>query len=420
MRVQLTLGVALRFALVIALAIAGAPRAAFAQNVRLDTAHTLYVEAPSGSHMTVYTPGVDLQATPFEFLDVRAGWEADVVSGASVAVKAGPAYQANNPSADVVTAASVHDLRNVGKGGFTLHNREVSLTAGYSFSTENDYRSHALNVAARTELFDHNTQLEIAYARNFDSVCDRVQSANVTAPSARALEDSKGCFTSNPLRIERGLDIDGLQGSWSQSWTPVFATQLVYSTQILSGLQSNPYRSVIVGQGLKAAEHHPDNRARQALAARANLFVRPLKAALRLGARGYLDTWDVRSVTIEAAFEKYFGEALRLGVRGRAYLQSGALFWSDDYTGGDAPLGPKGQYFTGDRELSPFSSYLLGLRATESIRAREGKLLGLLTSLELSASADAVQFDYREYTLGGVPVTGARAYVFGLALSAIF
>lgn len=395
-------------------------RVAVAQNVRFDTQHTLYTESPKRSHMTVYTPGADLQVTPFEFLDVRAGWEADVVSGASVAVKAGAAYQANNPGADVVTTASVRDLRNVAKGGFTLRNGEVSLTGGYLFSTENDYRSHAFNVAARTELFGRNTQLEIAYARNIDTVCDRVQSANATAPRARSLEDSKGCFTAEPLRVDRGLDIDGLQGSWSQSWTPIFATQLVYSAQIVNGFQSNPYRSVILGQGLKAQEHHPENRARQALAARANLFIRPLKGAFRVGARGYTDTWDLQSVTVEAEFEKYFGESLRLGVRGRGYVQGGTLFWSDDYTGGNAPLGPRGQYFTGDRELSPFSSYLLGLRATYAVTPREGRVLGMMTSFKLSASADAIQFDYREYTLGGTPLSGARAYVFGLALSAIF
>lgn len=396
------------------------PSAAGAQNVQFDTNHTLYTESPTRSHMTVYTPGADLQVTPFDFLDVRAGWEADVVSGASVAVKAGPAYQANNPAADVITTASVHDFRNVGKGGFTLRNHEVSLTGGYSYSTENDYRSHTVSVAARTELFERNTQLEIAYARDIDHACDRVQSANATGPSNRALEDSKGCFTSDPLRTQRGLDIDGFQGSWSQSWTPIFTTQLLYSGQILNGFQSNPYRSIILGQGLKAQEHHPENRARQALAARANVFIKPIKAALRLGVRGYTDTWDIHSVTGEAEFEKYLGESLRLGVRGRYYKQSAALFWSDDYTGGDPPLGPKGQYFTGDRELSPFESYLAGLRVTYAITPSKGRILGLMTNFKASLSGDMLQFHYDEYTLGGTPVGNARAFIFGLSIAAIF
>lgn len=391
-----------------------------AENARFDTTHTVYTESPYRSRMTVYTPGADLQVTPFDALDVRAGWEADVVSGASVAVKAGRAYQANNPSADVVTTASVHDFRNVGKGGFTLRNGEMSLTAGYAYGTEKDYRSHAINVAARTELFEKNTQLEIAYARNFDSVCDRVQSANVTAPRARALEDSSGCFTSDPLRVQHGIDLDGFQGSWSQAWTPIFATQLVYSAELVHGFQSNPYRSVILGQGLKAQEHHPENRARNAVAARMNLFIRPIKAAIRLGARGYADTWDVWSITGEGELEKYFGESLRLGLRGRYYNQTGALFWSDDYTGGDAPNGPKGQYFTGDRELSPFSSVAVGLRLTYTVTPGNGRLLGFMQGFKVGGSADAIQPTYREYTLGGATITNARAYVLGLSAQASF
>lgn len=217
-----------------------------AQAVTFDTTHSLYTEAPTGSHMTVYTPGADLAATPWDFLTVNAGWQADVVSGASIAVKAGGAYAANHPGVDVITAASVHDLRNQAHGGFTLRNDNVSLTGGYVYSTENDYKSNAFNVAARTELFKHDTQLEIAYARNFDHVCDRVQVATAVSTQYIALENHDGCFTSSPSRISMPIDIDGFQGSWSQSWTPIFATQLVYTGQILNGFQSDPYRSVIL------------------------------------------------------------------------------------------------------------------------------------------------------------------------------
>jgi len=388
--------------------------------VEFDTGHTLYYESPTHSNMTVYSPSTDLRASPAPFLDVRAGWEADVVSGASVAVKAGPTYQATHAGADVITAASVHDVRNVAKGGFTLKNDTVSLSPGYTYSTEKDYKSHAIDVAARTELFEHNTQLEISYAHDFDRVCDRVQGVNDAPSGYRALESSVGCFTSDASRTTRDIDRDGFQASWSQAWTRIFATQVLYSAEILHGFLSNPYRSIILGEGLKAQEHHPENRGREALALRANIFLKPLRSALRLKTRGYWDTWDVKSLTVEAEFERYFGESLRLELRGRYYRQSGALFFSDDYTGGDSPLGPKGQYFTGDRELSPFSSVLLGLRATYTFLPTRGRVLGFMNSLKLSASANAIQFDYQGYTLGGAPVDNARAYILGLAASAVF
>ncbi|WP_394839109.1 DUF3570 domain-containing protein [Pendulispora rubella] len=388
--------------------------------LQFDTSHTLYHEAPTRSNMTVYTPSVDLRASPFSFLDVRGGWEADVVSGASVAVKAGPTYQATHAGADVISSASVNDVRNVAKGGFTIKHDAVSLSPGYTYSTEKDYKSHAIDIAAKTELFEHNTQLEFSYAHDFDRVCDRVQGLNDAPSRYRALENSTGCFGSDPLRTTRDIDRDGFQASWSQAWTRIFATQLVYSAEILHGFLSNPYRSVILGEGLKAQEHHPENRGREALTLRANVYLKPLRSALRLKTRGYWDTWDVKSLTVEAEFERYFGEALRVELRGRYYRQSGALFFSDDYTGGDSPLGPKGQYFTGDRELSPFSSMLLGLRATYTFLSNRGRVLGFMQSLKLGLGGNAIQFDYDGYTLGGAAVGNARAYIANFSASAVF
>jgi hypothetical protein len=372
--------------------------------------------------MFVYTPGVSLSVTPVDWASVRGGYEADVVSGASVSVKAGSAYQAVNPGADVISTASVHDVRHSPHGGVTIRKGDVSYIADYTYSTEHDYKSHNLFVAARTEAYDHDTQLEISYARNWDLVCDRVQAVDDQPPRFRALEDSSGCFTgSDPLRTRHALGVDGFQGTWTQSWTPVFATQLAYTGQLVSGFQSNPYRSVILGQGLKAQEHHPNERARQAIAARANLYIRPLKLALRLGGRAYHDTWDVTSGTGELEAERYLFEGFRVSAHGRFYKQSGALFWSDDYTGGAPPLGPKGQYWTGDRELSPFWSLGLGLRlAYQAPPAANGKVLGIFRGLKLGASADVFDFHYDEYTLGGHPLEGARAYVLGLNLTAGF
>lgn len=401
-------------------ACAGA-REARAQVAQVDTAHTVYYEAPTRTNMFVYTPGANLSVTPADWITVRGGYEADIVSGASVAVKAGSAYQAVNPGVDVVTTASVHDLRHSPRGGLTLRKGDVQYFADYTYSTENDYKSHSLFVGARTDAYEHNTQFEISYARNFDLVCDRIQAVNDRPPRFRAMEDSSGCFTgADPLRTRHTLGIDAFQASWTQAWTPVFATQAIYTAQIIDGFQSNPYRSVILGQGLRAQEHHPDNRARQSVTLRANIYIRPIKLALRLSARGYRDTWDILSGAGELELEKYLFEGFRLSLRGRYYKQSGALFWSDDYTGGDPPLGPKGQYWTGDRELSPFWSATGGARITYAVERKDKRIIGLFNGLKMGASGDLVQFDYEQYTLGGTPITNARAFIVGANLTAIF
>jgi hypothetical protein len=404
---------------VLAAALLVSARPVRAQVAEFDTSHTVFYEAPTRTHMFVYSPSVGARASPWSWLDVRGGWEADVVSGASVATKAGPAYQSNHIAADVVTTASVRDLRNVGHGEATVKGEVTSLTAGYDYSTEHDYRSSSLHVDARTDALQHNTQFELSYARNFDSVCDRVQ-GETNPVRFVALENSTGCFTSSSLRTTHPIGIDTYEGSWAQSWTPVLATQLVYTAQLVDGFQSDPYRSVILGQGIKGQEHEPAERAREAVTARVAWYLRAVKGALRMSVRAYGDTWAIRSGTVEAEFEKSLGESLRLMARGRFYRQSAAVFWSDDYTGGAPPLGPKGQYWTGDRELSPFWSWLAGARAVLTIAPAHGRLLGFMESLQLAGSANVTGFSYDEYTLGGTPVTNAMAYVATLSLDAAF
>ena len=46
--------------------------------------------------------------------------------------------------------------------------------------------------------------------------------------------------------------------------------------------------------------------------------------------------------------------------------------------------------------------------------------LGIFMNAKIGVSADAMQFSYDEYTLGGVPITNARAYILGGTAGAAF
>ena len=83
----------------------------------------------------MYSPSADVQVSPWSWIDIRGGWEADVVSGASVATKAGGVYGAAH-NADVVTAASVHDFRNVGHGEIELKEPLKKSLSVKNFATE--------------------------------------------------------------------------------------------------------------------------------------------------------------------------------------------------------------------------------------------------------------------------------------------
>lgn len=393
-------------------------RPSAAQVADIDLRTSVFHEPSPRSKMTVLNPSAALGVRPAEFLRIDAGWSADIVSGASEGVKAGPLVA--NP--DIVSAASVHDTRHVVSGGLSLLRDNTTLSASYGYGSENDYRSNSISVSAGTDFFQRNSQILLAYAHGFDSVCDRANARSLDPTLRVALDSSKGCFSDDPLRAQRDLALDSFQGTWTQAWTPALATQLTLTGQLQHGFLGNPYRAVVVGAtGQIAQEHHPENRARMAAALRAKYYVRGLKSAITLGVRGYDDSWDVLSQTYELEVERYLLPWLRVLARGRYYRQTGALFWSDDYTGGEPQAGPRGQYWTGDRELSPLSSWLVGGRAVASWTGAQGaRLGGVFLRLETSASFDFVKTNLREFTWAGTSPDDTVALIGALGVGGAF
>jgi hypothetical protein len=368
-----------------------------AQYVDADFRTTLFLEPSKDSALTVITPSAALGVHPWTFLEVHAGYEADIVTGATEAVKSGPLV-------DIVSAATdFKDTRHQFLGGFTITGETTRLSADYSYGTESDYRSNAVSVSAGTDFFQKNTQIDLSYARGFDKVCTSAYTPS-TAPSARIrLENSDGCFAGAENRAERNVDVTTLQAAWTQAWTPVIAMQLVLTGSLQNGFLENPYRGVVVASaGQDALENHPDNRARGAIALRGKYFLKPLQGAIGVGMRFYRDTWDVFGQTYEVEGEKYILPGLRVLARARYYTQLGALFYSDDYTGGEPKNGPRGQYWTGDRELSPLSNYLFGGRLLYAAKAGpESRILGMLLGFQASGSFDLLRTSLRNFTWGG-------------------
>ena len=108
-------------------------------------------------------------------------------------------------------------------------------------------------------------------------------------------------------------------------------------------------------------------------------------------------------ITFEVDGERYLLPGLRVQVRARYYTQTGALFYSDDYTGGEPVDGPRGQYWTGDRELSPLNSVLLGGRFVYSKRATpEQRILGAFLGISGNVGLDLMKTHLKSFTWGGV------------------
>lgn len=385
---------------------------AAAQN-SIDATTTVFYEKGGPLNMTVINPSVKANADVVEALALHAGWQADVVSGASVAVVDAP----GGSSVDAVTSATtLEDLRQVVSGGLTLRSDVARLDASYAYGFEKDYTSHAFSMNAVSELFERNTTLELSYSRGWDSVCDLAQPQAERAVERQRMPSSDGCFDTGKGRITRPLDLHSVQGAWTQAWTPIFNTQLIVSSQLLHGFQANPYRAIWLGRAA-VQEHHPDDRARYAVGIGARVWLRPIGGALQAQLRGYRDTWGVQAISAELAYERSLGQLFRLRVRGRYYQQGSAAFYSDDYA-----LSPQGQYFTGDRELSSMSSWLGGAQASFAPAANEGsgKVLRIFDSFRLVLKGDFLSYDFSNFHYGQAAIPNRQAIFGTLGIDATF
>ena len=202
----------------------------------------------------------------------------------------------------------------------------------------------------------------------------------------------------------------------------MLTTQLILSAGLQHGFLGNPYRQVVISpSGQAAQENHPDDRRRAAIALGLKYYARGLKTALGANARVYRDSWEVQSVTSEVSVERYLSPWLSLYVHGRAYAQSGASFWSDDYTGGEPVFGPRGQYWSGDRELSPLKTLLGGARLDATWRAEGGgRWGGAFRELRASVSFDLLKTFLDDFTWAGQKPDDTLVMLPSLAASGTF
>ena len=379
----------------------------------VDATSTVFYEYGGPLHMLVVNPAAHANVEVTDTLAIQAGWEADVVSGASVAVVDAPGASSD---VDAITSATkLKDFRNVFQGGAALRGDNTRIQASYAYGFESDYRSSGLSVSAATELFDRNTTLEIGYGRGWDAVCDLAQPEAEKAVERQRMPTSEGCFQKDEGKNQHALDLHSLSGTWTQAWTPIFNTQWSVSSQLVSGFQSNPYRAVWLGRAA-AQEHHPNERARYGTSVSARIWLRPIGGALQLSARLYRDTWDLSSGSGEIAYERGLGALLRFRLRARYYQQSGAAFYSDDYA-----LAPRGQYFTGDRELSPMHNWQGGARLelTPDVVGPE-RSLSLLDSLHFVLKADFTSYGFDSFHYGNAEVPNRRSIFATVSVDATF
>jgi hypothetical protein len=357
----------------------------------------------------VITPSVTGHVSATRWLSFDVDWTADVVTGATPRTYGSP---------DVVSAATrFSELRNVIGAGAAATVGPATVSAGYAYGTEHDYRSHTLRAGLALDLANHNTTLAADYSHSFDSVCDLAQ-PGVPVTLRQPLDTSKGCFSGIAALTEEPLDIDHLELTVAQTLTPSLLASLSGTYQHLSGFQSNPYRRVRLEGGLEQAqESHPRRRDRGAVTARVRWAVGRLAATLGGDLRLYRDTWGVQSLTGEVSWQQPFrrsAPAWRYVARARGYVQSGATFYRDvGYADSYERAGPVGNFFTADQELAPLADLLLGVRAVHVAgHDAEHRRWYAFTSVEWSFALDYVKI----FALSPEPPNAARTRGFASAI----
>jgi hypothetical protein len=352
-------------------------------NVEAAT-HVMLFSEPSSTNkgVQVIHPQTDVSAGIGPDVTVGAGYEVDIVSGATASIYGPP---------DAVSGAThFSDQRQQARGSLGIETPLVGLSAAYSYGWERDYRSHTLSLSARGDFLERNFSYALAYTRNFDSVCDQNNVAAEGRPlDLQPLASSEHCFQGAMTDVTtHRVAVHTFEPSLTWTATPRLLVQGGGTAQVIDGFQSSPYRRVAVGsEGRTPQEHVPGLRQRYALFSRARLALPEIRAAAMAMARVYRDSWDLRAVTAEAEFSKYLGPSVILAARGRIHTQSGVVFFrlAEEYR----TRGPVGQYWTGDRELAPLSTILGGVKLTYLHRpGREAR--GWLEELELNLKADAM------------------------------
>ena len=348
-----------------------------------------FTEPSKVQGLHVFHPGLGINVDAHRDFSLNFGYEADVVSGATPRT-----YGAMDA---VSSATQFADTRHAFHGGAELRLGPTAIDAGYTYGFENDYRSHAIDASAKVDLWGKNSSFRLGYAHNFDTVCD-VDNKGAMPTERRSLGASKGCFTKTVGIVDEPLAIDSYAASWTQVLTPVLLSDVSVSFQVLDGFQSNPYRRVRLFGTVESQESEPLLRQRVAVQGRLRLALPRARAAVGFLGRFYWDTWGIKSATAEISWDEWVHPQLLVRLRGRFYQQSRALFYRD---AGEAlsyeAVGPVGQYFTGDRELSPFRDYLVGIKVAWVRNADErGKVWRWFEQLDVNAKIDLI--DYQPLT----------------------
>jgi Protein of unknown function (DUF3570) len=350
-----------------------------AAHVSLET--TGYMDS---DHVNVFSPSIT-----GGLADDVAGWSVnghylvDVVSAASV---------------DIVSTASPHwtEVRHAGSltGSITID--PITLGALAVISREPDYLSITGGGTLGFDLMQKNVSPYFAFSHEVDSVGR----------------------TDLPHEYWRPKNVTNLQGGVTLVLSRSSIGSLQWDGAFERGYLAKPYRyvplfapgqSAAVGPGAsidqvnqqrltaRPSEQLPTARDRYAISG--HLAHRFAASTLRLDERLYADTWGVLASTSELRYIIDASRRLELWPHLRYHVQGAASFWERAYEAVREPDGTLGVPVlrTGDRELSPLQTIVLGAGTRIALAERPGTEWDLVLEVDVGEThfSDALYITQR-------------------------
>ena len=261
----------------------------------------------------------------------RAGWASDIVSSASVDVRSFGSKGQNSRIADRRVEYDLNTELTIPDG---------TLSAAYIQSDENDYHSKLVSAGGSREFFSKNTVLGFTFSNGQDTI------------------EQSGAPTFHQAMNNQGYSI-----SLTQVLSRVSLINFLYDFRVESGYDASPYRRAIFldtgGNATTQSENHPLTRNRNAFAVKYNWYSESMRTAFSTTDRLYYDSWGVFSHTLEEKINHDFGKHFNAAFIVRAYQQLQASFYKPYYDSGSP-----GPFWTGNKTLASFNSYLVGIRPT--------------------------------------------------------
>ena len=334
---------------------------------------SLYVRTDS-DHTTVIAPRAHARAPVAAGTHVDVTYAADIWSSASIDIRA-------SASKPVVEQRDELDV------GIDHEFNDLTLTAGYRFSTEPDYLSNGANLGFSYDFADNNATLAGGVSASFDRV-------------GRAGDPG----FSKPVRNLSA------RVAFTQVLGPRTLVQGIYELMQADGYNSSPYRYVGIGgpdalcSGLSrycVPEASPTLRLRQAAAVRMRHSFTAFMSA-GLGYRFYHDDWDLTTHTLLADLTFAPTNQLIIALRYRFYIQNAVSFYQARYL----LLLPDQHYYTNDKELSPINEQRLALDFEQAFSIGDrGQLVRPILSVAVS------RYNFSDF----IPLSQIRALEITLA-----